>query len=295
MSGEVKIALMAEFLKRSKERLVYQEGAQKRHHKSGEGKTIQFQRYDPLAKATTPLTEGSNPGESNITLNTVQATLGEYGNTVKVSKLLSTTSVDEGDKEKIDLVSQNMAETLDDLTKDALFAGGTVQLANGRAALANIVAGDVFNAAEIKKSVRALENNKALTYEDGFYMGKVNPDTKYDLISDSAWLNAKTYSDVKKLYKGEIGELFGVRFALSTNKKTEASTVTVHSNFIHGANAFGCYDLDKDAPKLYIKQPGDQDTSNPANRYSTISWAGSFVAKVLVAAWVINVKTAASA
>jgi len=48
-------------------------------------------------------------------------------------------------------------------------------------------------------------------------------------------------------------------------------------------------------PKLYIKVPDESDTSNPTDRYSTIGWAGSYVAKVLISEWVLNVKTGATA
>jgi N4-gp56 family major capsid protein len=94
---------------------------------------------------------------------------------------------------------------------------------------------------------------------------------------------------------GEVGELFGVRFVLTNNGKTEASTVTVYNNFIHGKDAFGVMDLATDAPKLYIKTPGANDTSNPADRFSTIAWAGTYVSKVLNSGWLINVKSGATA
>lgn len=295
LSNEVKTFYDSTFLARAQYELLHGEGSQKNTHPKGEGKTIKFNRYQPLTVSTTPLTEGSNPSEVNITAESVTATLQEYGNTIKVSTLLRLTSIDKDMAEKVELMGQNMGETLDEVCREELFGSATVQLANGRTALNLITATDVFNAAEIKKAVRTLERNKAKPYKDGFYIGKVGPDTKFDLLSDSTWLNAKTYSDVKKLYKGEIGELLQVRFVNVINQKHETSTVEVYSNFIHGKNAFGEYDLAGDVPKLYIKNPNDGDTSNPANRYSTVSWAGSYVAKVLIADWIVNVKTAASA
>lgn len=187
-----------------------------------------------------------------------------------------------------------MGETLDELVRNEL-SNGTVQFAGAKSALSAVAASDIFSATEIKKAVRTLDSNKAMTYKDGFYMGKVNPYTKYDLISDTTWVNAKTYSDVVDLYRGEIGELLGVKFLLTKNPKSESSTTTVYHNYIHGDNAFGVVDLAGDAPELIIKTPGPQDTSNPANRYSTISWAGSYATKILNSNWVLVVKTGASA
>ena len=298
LSGEMKTYYDSKFLDSGKHKLLHDVGAQKNTHPKNEGKTIRFNRYDPLPVATTPLTEGSNPSEVSLTSSTVEVTLQEYGNTIRVSKLLKLTSVDKDLANKISHLGRNMGETLDTIVREELFTGATVQLANGRASLANIVAGDNFNSDEIAKAVRMLENNKCEPYDDGYFIGKIGPNTKYDLVRDTTWIHAKTYSDVKGLYKGEAGELYKVRFIEVTNQKSEPSggtpSIPVFSNFIHGRDAFGCYDLSGDVPKLYIKNPGPQSTENPADRYSTISWAGSYAAKVLIGDWIVNVKTAAS-
>lgn len=298
LSGELMTYLERKFLARAQYSWVHKQGASNQVLGGGNGKSIVFNRYTPLTTVTTPLTEGTNPAEVNITAAQVTATLTEYGNTVKISKFLSTTSIDRGNKEKIELLGQNMGDTLDELVRNELFSGATVQYAAGRASLITVAAGDNFNAAETRKSVRTLEENKAMPYEDGFFIGKVQPRTKYDLLGDSTWINAKTYSDVKKLYLGEMGELYQVRFLLTKNGKKEAgagaSGIDVYSNFVHGKEAIGAYDLEGDMPQLYIKTPGPQDTSNPANRYATASWAGSFATKTLNGSWIVNVKSAAS-
>jgi len=295
LSGEVKTFYESKFLERAKYQLLHGEGAQKNTHPKGEGKTIQWNRYSPLAAATTPLTEGSNPSEVDLTAAQVTAALSEYGNVIKISKLLKLTSVDLDAAEKVEVLGQNLGETIDTLDRDALFAGATVQLANGKAALTAIAASDTMSATEVRKAVRTLQVNKAMKYPDGYFIGKIGPYTEFDIKGDTTWVNSATYSDVKKLYRGEVGALYGVRFVNVTNQKTESSTVTVYSNFIHGANAFAKYDLSGDVPKLYIKVPDESDTSNPTDRYSTIGWAGSYVAKVLISEWVLNVKTGATA
>lgn len=294
VTQEMMTLYKSEFLKRAKHLLVHKEGAQMETQDQNMGKVIRFSRMTPFDTVTTPLTEGSNPSEVDVTTANVDVTLAEYGNVIKIAKLFKLTSIDRDAKEKSGTMGQNMGETLDELTRDALYTGATAQLGNAKSALTDVAATDTFDAAEVRKAVRTLETNKALRYSDGFFMGKVGPYTKYDLIGDSVWQNAKSYSDVKDLYEGEIGELYGVRFSLTTNQKTETSNATVYSNFIHGQGAFGCYDLSGDTPKLYIKVPTASDTSNPTDRYSTIGWAGAYAAKVLIAEWLINVKTGAT-
>ena len=128
-------------------------------------------------------------------------------------------------------------------------------------------------------------------------LGKVGPDTAYDVMSDSVWINAHTYKDGGELYKGEIGKLHRVRFfECSSNQKSEASTVTVFSNFFHGQEAFGRVKLDGENFGLKIKQSDKTDTSNPLDMFMTVGWkADGYAVKTLNANWLVNIKTAASA
>jgi N4-gp56 family major capsid protein len=281
------------FLARAMKRLIHEQGAQKKTIPAGEGKQINFTRYTPLAIVTALSAEASLLTEVDLTASTVSATLVEYGNWAKIGKFLSAVSIDRNNKEKIEVFGQNMGESLDTAVRTELL-NGTTQLAAGRANITAITTADVLNTSEIKKAVRTLEGNSAQRYDDGFYLGKIQPYTWYDLVGDSTWVNAKTYSDVRDLYMGEVGELFGVRFMLTNNGHSVSSTVNVYSNFIHGKDSFGCMDLATDSPKLYIKTPGAQSTDNPADRYSTIAWAGSYVCKVLNSNWIINIKTGAT-
>jgi N4-gp56 family major capsid protein len=286
------------FLARAEYEYIHNQGAQMRNMPANEGKVVYFTRHTPLATATTALTEGVNPAEVNLTATTVSATLAEYGNTVRISRFLALTSIDANNKEKIEVVGQNMGETLDELTRNELFTGATVQFAGGRAALTAVTSADILTVAEIRKAVRTLKKNKARRYQDPVapWLGKIGPDTSYDLTSDTTFINADIYDNqAQKLYNGEIGKILGVRFLESPNQKSESSTVTVYSNFIHGSDAFGCMNLTGDGPQLYIIPHTQIDSGNPAGRFSMVSWAANYVCKTLNSAWLVNIKTAASA
>ena len=296
LTGEMMTFLKSDFLERSQALNIHREGTKKVKHAQNSGKTVTWNRYSPLASATTALTEATNPAEVNVSASQVSATVKEYGNFTKVSSLLYGTSIDKQAQEKEELLAQNANETLDTLARDELFAGATTQLANGRAGLSNITAGDVLNVTEVRKAVRTLKKNNAPTFDDGFYLGKIGPDTSFDLMGDATWVNVKTYSDKKDLYKGEVGAIHRVRFLeCSSNQKSEASTVTVYSNFIHGKEALGEVDLDGGNLELIIKNSGKQDTSNPLNMFLTIGWKATDAVKTLNSAWIVNVKTSATA
>lgn len=283
LTNEVAVFYEKRFLERSRAMLVHQEGAQLRGLEGDNGKQVIFNRFSPLALATTALTEGSNPAAVNLTDTQVTVTLAEYGNSVSVTRLLSTVDIDDRDKEKIDVVAQNMGETLDALTRNAMAAGAT--------ALAST--GTNFTPALTAQSVALLKENKALMYPGTFgWLGKIQPETEYDLIQSTVWQNAAVYSNVQSLYEGEVGALYGVRFLVTNQGYQTGSAPVVYHNFVHGREAFGVYDNKLDAPKLYIVTGAD--AFNPAERFHVISWAGQFASVVLNSSWMIDVQTQAS-
>lgn len=289
------------FLARAEYEYIFNQGAQMRTQPANEGKQVYFTRHTPLATATTALTEGVNPAEVSLTASTVSAELAEYGNTVKISKFLSLTSIDRNNKEKIEVVGQNMGETLDEITRNELFTGATTQLAGGKSVLTDVAITDVLSVNELRKAVRTLKLNKARRYQDRIapWMGKLGPNTSYDLTTDSTFLSADIYDNGSvKLYNGELGKILGVRLIESPNQyesvNAGTSNADVFSNFVHGADAFGCIDLEGDKPKLYIIPSTQVDSGNPAGRFSLVSWAAAYVTKTLNANWLINIKTGAT-
>ena len=286
------------FLARAEYELILKEGGQLRTHPANEGRTVNFTRYNPLTIITSPLGEASNPITCPINASTVSMTLSEYGLTTTHGRLLSTVSIDSGMKEKVGLVGQNMGETLNRLVRAEL-ENGTTYYGNNHT-IATFTAGDVLDACNIRLMVQTLELAKTPVYKDGFYIGKTDPISKYKLLGDTTWVNSKTYSDVQKLYKGEMGELYQVRWLLNRDvssgteaTSTASSGVTRYYTYVHGDNSFGVYDLETNKPQLFIL-PNVVDSNSPAGRVSFISWAGAYATKLLNSSWIIAARFAAA-
>lgn len=285
------------FLTRAQYELVLKEGGQKRTHPANSGVTVNFTRYNPLTIITDPLGQASNPISCPINASTVTMTLSEYGLTTTHGRLLTTVSIDAGMKEKIELVGQNMGETLNRLVRNEL-GNGTSYYGNDHT-VATFTAGDVLDACNIRLMVQTLDLNKAAPYKDGLFIGKADPINKYKLLGDSTWINAHTY--VQKddgLFKGEMGELYQVRWLLNKDyasgieaTSTASSGVVRFYTYVHGDNAFGTYDLETNQPKLFIL-PNQVDSNSPAGRVSFISWAGAYATKILNSNWVLSARFA---
>lgn len=180
----------------------------------------------------------------------------------------------------------SLVTNCDALVRNALQSGGTVLNVGGTTP-------DPITAAAIAQSVAVLKENKALMYPGTFgWIGKLQPETEYDLILTTTWQNAAAYSNVQALYAGEIGALYGVRFLVSNQGYTTGGSTITYTNFIHGREAFGVYDNQLDPPKLYIVTGAD--SNNPTERFHFLSWAGQFASIVLNSAWVIDLVTGSS-
>lgn len=285
------------FLERAKVQLVNEQGAQKRTHPQNQGKTINFTRVVPLTVSTTALAEASNPSASAMTASTVSVTLAEYGAATIFSKLYNFTSIDVGLKETVDTFGQNMGETINAVA-GLVLASGTAFYPNGRN-VSTVTTGDVLNASAIVYAVQAMELQRTPVYPDGYYLGKTTIQNKVSLLKDTTWVNAKTYSDVKDLYRGEMGELYQVRWLLNGqtlsglgSASDAACTSVTYYSYVHGANSFGAVNLEGDMPKLYIvTQP---DSVNVAGRLTYVSWAGAYAAVRLNDNWVHVIKAVAA-
>ena len=286
------------FLKRAEYAMILKEGAQMRTHSKFSGKTINFTRYNPLTINATALSEASFPSPSTISASTVSVTLAEYGQTVITSKMHELVSIDANMKEQIELVGQNMGEVLNRVTRVAMDSA-TIYFPNSRN-ISTVTTADTLNACACRGMTQTLEIAKAQPYKDGFWIGKTNPQSKYTLLGDSTWINAKTYSDVKDLYKGEMGELYQIRWLLNKdvasangNAGAAACSTVLYYSYVHGTDAFGCYDLEGDQPKLYILT-NHSDSVDVTGRRSYVAWAGAYATTLLNSSWLLTGKFTAA-
>lgn len=295
------------FLERAMIELRHDFGAQVKSVPMNSGKSIVWTRFTPLAIVTSALSEATNPSDVAMTATNVSATLAEYGNYTVVSSLYSTTSIEEGLKEHVEVHGQNAGESIDQLIRTELASGATSQIPSGSTAVTSISAihtTDTLTGLEIRRAVRTLKKNKARRFDGGLFRGIIGPDTAMDLMGNSEWLDAHRYTTSDAIERGVVGKLHGVEFVETNNQhytltggfSTSATNIAnVYSNFIFGKNAYGIVNLASiSGPRVYVKNPGDNSTDNPINQFSTVGWKMPFAVKTLNSNWLINVRTGAT-
>lgn len=205
-------------------KLVHDQFGQKCPIPKGNGKTIQFRKYDPLPKMTAPLTEGVTPTGQKLDMGVVSAEVKQYGGFIELSDILMLTAIDNNLVQATKLLGSQAGRTLDAITREVLSGGTNVQYAEGQVTTRNALTGGkdsgnhYLTVDAVRKAVRYLKRMNAETI-NGSYVGIVHPDTAYDLMSDPKWINVKTYSDPEGIYQGEIGKIENVRFVESSEAK----------------------------------------------------------------------------
>ena len=264
--------------------LVYAQYGQKKTAPKNEGDTMDFRRFGSLAPATTALVEAITPDGSSIGLTHVTATVQQFGDYVTYTDKLDMVGIDPVVTEVQQVLGEEAGNTIDQIVRDIVVAGTTVNYASTAVSRVTVAAGMVINGTEIKKAVRTLRRNNALPYDGTHFIGIIGPDAEYDLMSDTMWQDVSKYSASKQIFDGEIGALFGVRFVRSGNAKkftgAGAAGIDVFATMIIGKNAYGTVDVaGSSKPETVIKPLGYAD---PLNRVGAIGW------KVLLTAVRLN-------
>ena len=295
------------FLERAKAELRHDFGATSKRASMNQGKSIIFNRLTPLALVTAALTEATNPAEVAMTTTQVTATLAEYGTYTTIGSLFKMTSIDEDLKEHVEVHGQNAGESIDALLRNELSAFGTRQLVATTSAVSStsgIHTSDVITGLEIRKAVRTLKINKAPRFAGAMYRGIIGPQVAMDLFGASEWLDAHRYTTSDAIERGVIGKLHGVEF-VETNQPTvdlsggfstsTTDVANVYTTYVFGRGGYAMVSLDSfSAPKIFVKNPGAGDTSNPLDLWSTVGWKMPFAAKGLNASWIIKIMTGAT-
>ena len=224
LSNEMKTYYSDYLIDMAEPKLVHDQFGQKCPIPKGNGKTIEFRKYDPLPKMTQPLTEGVTPSGQKLDMGVVSAEVKQYGGFIELSDILMLTAIDNNLVQATKLLGGQAGRTLDTITREVLSGGTNVQFAEGQVSSRNRLVGgkdsgnQYLSVDAVRRAVRYLKKMNAETI-NGSFVGIIHPDTAYDLMSDPKWVNVKTYSDPEGIYQGEIGKIENVRFVESSEAK----------------------------------------------------------------------------
>ena len=294
LSEEMKTFYSDYLIDNATPKLVHDQFGQKHPIPKNGGKTIQFRKYSPLPKLTTPIAEGVTPDGQSLNMSVIEATVAQYGGYITLSDVLLLTAIDNNLVQATKLLGAQAGSTLDTITRDVLNGGTNVIYSGGKNARSELTASSVLTVDDIKKAVRLLKNQNAEPI-NGSWVGIIHPDIAYDLTNDPAWKDVKTYSDPSDIYEGEIGKLYGVRFVETTEAKifakAGASNQAVYSTLILGDNAYGVTEVSGGGLQHIVKQLGSAGTGDPLDQRATAGWKAIKVAERLVETYMVRIES----
>jgi N4-gp56 family major capsid protein len=277
------------------------------------GTAVQWRKWASLPAATAALTEGVPPSEGSLTVTQITAALAQYGAFQKISDLLIRAGIDPAMAQVSELEGEQAGLSIHSLIAAELAAGSSVTYAGAATSRVTVTAAMPFNTSEVRKAVRILEKANVNRFPDRLYHGSCTPSQKYDLKADAAaggFLDIMRYSAPESFLTGNLGEVEGVSFDVSTENPTfptgGAAGVPVHCALIWGPGGFGAVDLsgqtlgglnpesNRTGLDLMIVPANTPSKIDPLQQYGVAGWKVAFVAKTLDSARVLRVETGIS-
>ena len=285
-----------ELLENARDELIFVQLGRKQGLPARHGKTIEWRKWDTLPDLAA-LTEGVIPTGEKMGMKSINASLAQYGEYVAVTDQLQLHALDDVIAGAIEEIGAAGGRTYDKLCRNVLAAASNILYAdayNGTTyqstptskadILTALGSGYTCNLTPdmINKAATNLQVGKAPTFQGGMYVAIIHPHVAYDLRKHPDWNDAHKYAAPEEIFKGEIGELHGVRFVVSNNApiiKAAGDAKATYKTIFLGKDAFGVVDPEGAGLETIVKDKSQ--VGGPLNQFSTIGAKGEFAAKIL--------------
>ena len=294
MSPTMKTFYDTALLENARETMLFTQFGQKQPMKGGK---VEWRKFNTFAKALTPLTEGVIPTGQTFGMTKIEGDITQHGDFTAVSDRLELESYDDVIFGATEEMGAAEGETYDTLTRNILVAGNSVAYCpNGNTEVksrAELTNDCVLTPAVVNKAATWLKKNKAPRI-DGSYVALIHPSVALDLRESNEWKDFHKYNDVTPIFKGEIGQLHGVRF-IETNEakiwKEEGGTA-VYATLFLGKDAYGILEPEGEGMEMIIKTK--EQIGGPLNQFGTIGYKFCHGAKILYQERMLRVESGSS-
>lgn len=279
--------------------LIHTKFAQKRVLPEKSGDTIVFRRYARLSTVPIPLQDGITPPGAPLSATDIKARVDFYGNFVTITNQVELTVEDRVLNESARLLAQNLAQTMDEVTRDVLASTMSVlQCSNG----VNGNTPSELTKADIDSAVQTLLNNdsemisEVVVGRDAFGTAPVRPafwayiDTALldDLEAVSNFTHSANYPNQQSVLDSEWGATGNVRWLYTSVGSVSAATPAVYNNFIIGKEAYAVVHLGSETGEFYVEPLGSAGAADPLHQRGSVGWQHPFVARILNDAFMLN-------
>lgn len=300
-------------LERADPELVHDKFGQSRPIPKKNSNSIKFRKYNALALATTPLTEGVTPTGKQLSITDSTATVAQYGDFVTLTDMVQLTVEDSVITEATDVLGEQAGQTLDVIYRDIINAGTNVYYAGAVAGRDNLTTGSKPSATDLDAVRKTLKKQnakyftkmiKGTTAVNTFpirpaYWAIIDPELTPIYEALTGWKSVESYASQSEVMECEIGAYKNIRFIESTQAKSfganaHATPVDVYSTLVIAQNAYGVVGLRGQRNiETIVKALGSGGTSDALNQRATVGWKALATAKILNDAWMMRLETSA--
>lgn len=262
------------------------------------------------------LTEGVAPTNyRDIAFTPIDVSLVQLGQVAKVTDIANTVGLVKYLDTAIDLMGDEYALDADTRLRNLVChqtTGFTKRYAQGAPNFAALAPATLANGCLIPRdcldAATRLKLNRAPMI-NGHYAAVVPPQGTRDIQNNADWREVVRQNYADKIFKGEIGDLFGLRIVEGTNPfqedETEGTfaaafnaagtntTGLIYSTLVMGKGAFGTVDMKKlggVAKKPTIVIVDKPDSGNPLAQYVLVGWKAFWAGVVLNANWGVTLR-----
>lgn len=322
ISPAVAASCAVDMLKRGQPYLTIQQFGQSKPLGRNQTDTQKFRRYESLAPATTPVTEGVTPTGSTPTTHTYTAVLQQYLDYLELTDRIEDLHTDPVLKEFSDMLGEQAALTVETVAFGIIKAGTTVYRANGSART------DI-NTPVTKNLVRKVTRGLKRQLSRKFTR-KVSSSTKFNTESVAPSVICLCHSDLEDSisnlpkfkdvvdygsmtpYESEIGSADGVRYITSTVFEawedaggdydgsgvemisTSGTKANVYPMIFLTPDAFGVVPLKgANAITPMVLNPNVPRGGDPGGQRGSIAWKTYFTAVILHQGWMARAEVSA--
>lgn len=291
MSPTMKTFYDTTLLENARETMVFTQFGKRQPMK---GNKVEWRKFNTFAKALTPLQEGIIPTGQTFGMTKIEGEITQHGDFTPISDRLEMESYDDVIFGATEEMGAAEGETYDTLTRNILIGGNSVMYCGGGESRATVKATDILTPDVVKRAATWLKKNKAPKI-DGYYVALVHPSVASDLRGKE-WEEYQKYSNPTPIFKGEIGELHGVRFVETNEAKiwgdAGADGTAVYSTLFLGKDAFGILDPEGEGMEMIIKTK--EQIGGPLNQFGTVGYKFCHGAKILYQERMLRVESGSS-
>lgn len=303
-------------LQRVTQQMMFDRYAQARFVPANSGVKEMFAfRYRSLRPATTPLTEGVLPTESNIVREKITYTIAQYGAYITYSDQINLFDVDNIKQQFTDILGDQAAETGDVVIRDIISAGSQVIYAGANASRTEVAdeatVGDaLLTTTNLKLAVLKLKNARAMKFKSinsgstkigstpirSAYVGIVHPNVVEDLRNLTGWKDVESYAYSGDIMPDEVGSWGDIRFVENTNAYVDdTGTNPVYVTLVIAKESYAATSVrGKKGTEMVHKPLTSGGVENALNQKGSVGWKMYCGAKILNELFMVRLESRAT-